>query len=156
VELELWRYSGGVDATLGFLMLRGSTWEFLCHIVEDEYRAEKIMAETRIPAGRYEIKFRDEGRMASDYRHRYGPIHHGMLWLQDVPNFEWIYIHTGNDDDDSAGCLIVGEKAEQIGRSVSQSRVAYQRIYTRIAYAIEIEEGAWITIRDLDRLPAPT
>ena len=157
MELECWRYSGGVEATLGLLMLRGvETWELLCFVCEDEHRREKVRGETRIPAGRYQIELRDMGGMHSRYAARFGPWHYGMLWLRHVPGFSFAYIHIGNDDDDTEGCLLVGEGRDETARSVRQSTNAYKRIYPRIVTAIGAE-GAWITIRDLDRavLPVP-
>ena len=93
MELELWRYSSDKDATLGFLMVdRGAGWEFLCFICEDQFQKTKIAGETRIPAGRYAIRLRDEGGMTGCYRLAF-PIgfHRGMLHLQNVPGFKWVY-----------------------------------------------------------------
>lgn len=152
MELEVWRYNGGPEATLGFLMHRGEeTWELLCFVCEDQFQEVKVYGETRIPTGRYQIKLRDEGGMTVRYQNRYPEMHRGMLHLQDVPGFEYIYIHTGNDDDDSYGCLLVGDQRNESERTVSYSRMAYRRIYPRIANAIEGDGGCWITIRDLDR-----
>lgn len=153
MELRLQRFSGKSDDTLGLLFddrVRGL--EFLCFILEDEARAEKVKGETRIPAGRYQIKLRPvgEGKLNEKYAERYD-FHKGMLWLQDVPNFEWVYIHTGNDESQTEGCLLVGDVCEQNiterGR-VGASRSAYSRIYPPIANAIENGEEVWITVRD--------
>ena len=62
-----------------------------------------------------------------------------MLWLQNVPDFEYIYIHTGNTDHDSAGCILVGyanylniDERGSVGMSVD----AYKDIYPPIAQKI--------------------
>ena len=39
-------------------------------------------------------------------------MHKGMLWVRDVPGFEYILIHTGNTDEHTSGCLIVGDSQE--------------------------------------------
>ena len=164
MELDHWRYNGGEDATLGLLFERvsgyfGETRRKLCYLCEDEFRAEKIRGETRIPAGRYRILLRTAGGMHDRYLHSFGSsFHKGMLWLQDVPGFEWIYYHIGNDDDDTYGCPLVGLEGDENTRSVSSSRMAYKEIYPRIAGAIESGEEVWVTIVDLDRPllpPAP-
>ena len=50
--------------------------------------------------------------------------------LQDVPNFQYVYIHIGNDDDDTAGCLLVGmgNSADDVG-FINGSKQAYMKIY---------------------------
>lgn len=40
----------------------------------------------------------------------FGKTRKGMLWLQDVPNFPGILIHTGNTEKDSKGITV--EKSE--------------------------------------------
>ena len=152
MEICLDRFSGGEEDTLGILyaMLPGGR-EFLCFTLEDEYRTLKVMGETRIPEGRYGIELRTEGGMHPKYAARYPMIHKGMLWLQAVPGFEWVYVHTGNVDDHTEGCILVGDGVMQNvteeGRLLA-SRAAYQRIYMPIAHAISNGSGAWITIRD--------
>jgi len=32
-----------------------------------------------------------------------------MLWLQNVPNFEYVYLHIGNVVENSEGCVLVGD-----------------------------------------------
>jgi ribonucleotide reductase alpha subunit len=39
--------------------VKDGKFEFLCYSLEDEYREDKILGETRIPEGEYEIKFRN-------------------------------------------------------------------------------------------------
>lgn len=148
MELFTQRISTGDESTLGIMHdLNGP--EFLCYTLEDQANEVKIAGETRIPAGRYEIKLRTEGGMHQRYGQRF-PWHKGMLWLQNVPGFEWIYIHVGNKDDDSEGCILVGDgqvsnviERGQITSSVS----AYKRLYNRIVKALEAEQ-VFIEIED--------
>ena len=108
--------------------------------IEDERRALKVKGETRVPAGTYKIELRKEGGFHDRYTKKYPGLHRGMLHITDVPNFEYILIHTGNTDEHTAGCLIVGDAQENnqllpdgfVGKSVN----AYKRIYPSIAKAI--------------------
>ena len=154
MKLKVIRFSSQSDSTSGLLFDATDGMKFLCYTLEDEKREEKVMSETRIPAGVYSIKLRKEGGFHGRYTKKYGSMHKGMLHVQDVPNFKWILIHTGNTDEHTAGCLIVGDSQENnvlvkdgfIGRSTQ----AYKRIYPPIANAIESGEEVTIEYIDLD------
>ena len=154
MKLKVIRFSSQSDSTSGLLFDVTNETKFLCYTLEDERREEKVMAETRIPAGVYSILLRKEGGHHARYTKKYGDKHKGMLWLQDVPNFKWILIHTGNTDEHTAGCLILGDSQENnvlmkdgfIGRSVQ----AYKRVYPPIAKALENSEEVTIEYIDLD------
>ncbi len=146
MELKLRRFSGGDEATLGLLFMNGS---FFCYTLEDQFNEPKVPGETRIPPGRYQIKLRDEGKMTVRYAKRFD-FHMGMLHLQDVPNFKFVYIHTGNNDDHSEGCVLVGDGQIQNVTErgmVTTSVAAYTRLYEMIIGAFALEE-VWITIED--------
>lgn len=157
MNLRLERLSSDDDSTIGSLFIDG---RFMCATVEDEFRATKQVHETRIPAGVYGIKLRAEGgfheRYAAYYGKKFGADwHRGMLHLQQVPGFEYILIHTGNTDDDSSGCIIVGLTANlnaEGGGSVAQSRAAYEKLYPIVRDALLRGEQVSITIVDKDRL----
>jgi len=143
------RISTGAESTTGSLYIDG---EFACFVLEDTKRIKKLAGETRIPDGLYRIDLRKEGGLNQKYAERYGNRHNGMLWLQDVPGFEWVYIHTGNKRGHTEGCLLVGDSLNnnQIGEGfVGKSRDAYQRIYPKIADAIESGEQVTIRISNL-------
>tara|TARA_Y100000593_G_scaffold87916_1_gene169217 strand:- start:523 stop:1017 length:495 start_codon:yes stop_codon:yes gene_type:complete len=154
MKLKVIRFNSQSDSTNGLLFDATNGMDFLCYTLEDEKREEKVMAETRIPAGTYEIKLRKEGGFHGRYTKKYGSMHKGMLHVQDVPNFKWILIHTGNTDEHTAGCLIVGDSQENntlikdgfIGKSTQ----AYKRIYPPIAKALENGENVTIEYIDLD------
>ena len=154
MKLKVIRFSSQSDSTSGLLFDITDGTKFLCYTLEDERREEKVAAETRIPAGVYSILLRKEGGFHSRYTKKYGDMHKGMLHVQDVPNFKWILIHTGNTDEHTAGCLILGDSQENnvlmkdgfIGRSVQ----AYKRVYPPIAEALENGEEVTIEYIDLD------
>jgi len=149
MKLLLQRRSHDADSTIGDLYVNG---HFECHIVEDEPRLEKVSGETRIPAGVYKIKLRTVGGFHERTLVKYGPVfHRGMLWLQDVPGFQYILIHTGNTEKDTEGCLIVGQSVNQNGRgggTVSNSRAAYERLYPMVRDAILRGEDVEIQMVD--------
>lgn len=149
----LYRYATSENSTLGLLMAKNGlgTLEFQCYTLEDTHRPEKVNGETRIPAGRYQIKLRDAGSVVKRYKERY-PWHRGMLWLQDVENFEWIYIHQGNTDKHTEGCILVGDSAHSNNLNngrLSNSADAYLWVYKRMAAEIEEGDEVFIQIEDV-------
>ena len=149
MKLRVVRYLSSDDFTLGMLLDETNEKHFLCYTLEDEHREKKVMHETRIPAGTYNITLRTVGGFHGRYTNKYGDMHKGMLWVRDVPGFEYILIHTGNTDEHTSGCLIVGNTSDRkgfIGSSVS----AYKRIYPAIAEALERGEEVTITYENYD------
>lgn len=150
MEIDLHRYTHGLDSTLGLLFVNG-TWR--CYTCEDERRQVKVIGETRIPNGRYEIVIRDTGGMAARYRDRFpGEEHPGMLWLLDVPDFEWIYIHIGNTEKHTDGCILVGKTVHMTtdgGGTIGQSAAAYIELYREILSAMRRGERVFINVAAL-------
>ena len=71
-NIEVLRYSSGVDSTLGILSENGSLGrEFLAYTLEDEFREKKVSAETRIPEGTYNVKLRTEGGFHNRYLNKF-------------------------------------------------------------------------------------
>lgn len=143
MEVDVLRYNSREDYTDGLLFINCN---FQVHTLEDEYRSEKVFGETRIPNGRYKIELRTVGGFHERYLRKYGEdFHKGMLWVKDVPNFEYILIHIGNTDDDTAGCLLVGmsNDANKTG-FVGNSTQAYKKIYVQIRDAILKGEEVYI------------
>ncbi len=146
--LNMVRYSDSGDDTAGLLF---DVDRFLCHTLEDEARALKKFGETRIPAGTYQLALRKAGRLHSIYSDRYS-FHRGMIWIRNVPKFTFIYFHTGNNDNHTDGCPLLGDMAvtnlvEPGGDNLLRSRAAYERVYPPIADAIE-GDGAALTVYD--------
>jgi len=163
MKLKVIRFSSQKDSSSGLLFDATNGMKFLCYTLEDERREDKVMAETRVPAGVYSIKLRDSGGMTKRYAKKYPDMHEGMLCVHNAPNwkivtpdmsFQYILIHTGNTDEHTAGCLIIGDSQENnilkkdgfIGRSTQ----AYKRIYPYISKALLAGEEVSIEYMDLD------
>ena len=150
MNLEMMRYGFGFDSTLGRLYLSGDERVFECFTLEDERRTEKVAGETCIPPGSYDVKLRHGSPKFAHFDERWD-WHRGMLWLQDVPDFTYVYIHPGNSDDDTDGCLLVGTVPVVLPSGefeVSRSREAYRRLYRKV-YA-ELDAGGPVTIHVME------
>ena len=145
MQLDVIRTQFGKDATNGMLFIDGI---FECYTLEDQYQAVKVMHETCIPEGTYDINFRKTGGFHAKYTERYKNAHYGMLHVQDVPNFTYILIHTGNSDEHTSGCLIVGETQQDLDISkdgfIGSSTVAYKKMYSKVAS--QLLQGKKVTI----------
>ena len=145
MKLQVVRTQFGTDATNGLLFIDGI---FECYTLEDQYQAVKVMHETCIPEGTYDIEFRKTGGFHAKYSERYKKAHYGMLHVQDVPNFTYILIHTGNTDEHTSGCLIVGETQQDLEVSkdgfIGSSTVAYKKMYAKVAG--QLLQGKKVTI----------
>jgi len=147
--LKLYRFYENEDSTLGRLEIDN---EHFCFTIEDEHRDVKVDGETRIPMGRYRLKFR---RTLSPLTERYRERFNWFSWhieLQDVPGFSYIYIHVGNFERNSDGCILVndgvrplvpGENAEG-----SASVVSYERLYKRLEPLLEDDVPIYIEIHN--------
>ena len=134
MKLQVVRTQLGKDATNGLLFIDGL---FECYTLEDQYQAVKVMHETCIPEGTYPIKLRTVGGFHERYKKKYPTFHRGMLWIQNVPGFEYILIHQGNTDEHTSGCLIVGDSQQDLDVNfngmVGSSANAYKKLYPKIS-----------------------
>lgn len=134
------RYLSNAEATLSRVSVYdGVTRIFRCYGLEDEFREEKVHSETRIPAGRYTVGVRTEGGFHGRYSkdRRFRDFHRGMLHVLDVPGFEFILIHVGNYEKDTAGCLLVGETRSEHLFEIYRSSPAYRKLYKAVIDAAE-------------------
>jgi len=156
MKLEVLRFSSGKDSTSGILLdTSNGKKTFLCYTLEDEQREVKVYGETRIPAGTYKLKLREEGGFHNKHLARYGADwHKGMIWVQDVPNFKWILWHSGNTDENTAGCLLLGNSQEsnlvKKDGFIGASRDAYKLVYPRVSEAILSGQDVEVTYIDYD------
>lgn len=144
MTIRLQRLQSYADYTIGALYIDN---EIQCFTLEDEKRSVKVWGETRIPAGVYNMRLQSSGRLHDKYSTMF-PFHQGMLHIQNVPNFEGIMIHVGNTDDDTAGCILLGD-THNIGMNfIGSSSKAYKRIYPKIAAVLAQKQSARILIVD--------
>ena len=151
MKLEVLRFNSSDDFTTGLLFdVTDNVRSFLCYTLEDEARTVKQWGETRIPAATYNLSLRTEGGFHSRYLTKFGAeFHKGMLWVQPDPKgFEYILWHIGNDDDDTAGCLLVGKTSQD--NFIGNSTTAYKEIYPPIRDAILSGEEVTVTYRNFD------
>lgn len=109
--------------TIGNLYVDG---RFFCHTIEDQVRdlpehcpdtgsgrscrcKAKVYGRTAIPGGKY--------RVTMEYSPRFKRV---LPLLHGVPHFLGIRIHSGNSEEDSAGCIIVGRNT--VKGKVTESR----------------------------------
>ena len=145
--IQVNRIKSDSDATLSTVFIDGC---FDCFGLEDEYRADKVAGETRIPQGRYKVGVRDVGGFHGRYSAKFPSFHRGMLQVMEVPGFEYILIHIGNTEEDTAGCLLVGQNGCTRGNLwIESSTNAYSELYKKCIQSA-IDGELWIQYRDLD------
>lgn len=148
-DIILERLRHDAHATLGRLY-HGPL--FLCFTLENRPPTVVGVKEpglSRIPAGRYPLTIRREGRFHGRYKRRF-PWHLGMIEIV-LPGWEAVLVHIGNRHTDTAGCVLVGEQAGQDhGRdgalAVWNSLAAYEAVYPALYAAAEA--GGYITVQD--------
>lgn len=143
LNLQLLRHTFGDDFTEGFLYADGV---YYCDTLEpknvDVNRSGdfdgdevKVMGKTAIPFGEYRITL------------EYSPKFKRTLpYLNNVPHFTGILIHVGNTPKDTAGCILVGERATS-GMLVN-SKIKETEITTLIKEAIIEGKEVFINVMD--------
>ena len=153
MQLSVVRTHFGTVATTGFLLIAGI---LECYTVDAQYQAVKVMHETCIPEGTYDIQFRKTGGFHARYDKKYKNAHYGMLHLQDVPNFTYILIHAGNTSDDSSGCILTTTTQTDLDSAKAgfggQSQLAYKRMYDKVAKVLLQNKPVEIEITTIDNL----
>lgn len=149
MNITVYRYNSDSDHTNGLMLIDK---EFQCYTMEDEFRRDKVMGETRIPDGIYPVGLRIEGGFHNKYKSKYGSWHKGMLEIKKVENFKYVLIHIGNDDDDTAGCLLVGSGNNNGANFINGSEDAYKKIYPKIRNALNRNEKVTIQFATLDNV----
>lgn len=110
MKLELNRIAKEPLYTIGRLFVDG---KYFCDTLEDPCRdldrEEKVMHETAIPEGTYEVIV----NVSVKFKRK-------LPLLLNVPHFTGIRIHRGNTDKDTFGCILVGEN-RQVGRLINST-----------------------------------
>ena len=150
MEIINTRIASDNQSTLGLLTVDGKKFSF---VIEDEERDIKVKGETRIPAGKYLVKFRKQiTPLTKKYRSKY-PWFTYHLELTDVPNFKYVYIHIGNFESSTDACQIVGNKAGFDGNNHFRNFESvdnFRRLYLLVLDVINRGESVWYEVLDLD------
>ena len=108
---------------------------YLCDTLEDcIILGVKVAHVSAIPRGTYEIIW--------TYSNRFKKF---MPLLLDVPNFKGIRIHSGNDAEDTDGCILCGKNKVQ--GKVLDSKLWTGKLYSLIQSAMAGGERVWITLQ---------
>ena len=150
LELAIIRFGFGRESTIGVLQIDGM---HECWTLEDERRRVKKPGETCIPTGRFPLILRPYGGLHKKYATRFPGLHQGMLWLQNVPDFEYIYVHIGNDESDTDGCPLVGKYPMMLPDGefkVADSTEAYKTLYKKVLKALGDGLKVYVTVKEVE------
>lgn len=151
MNLFILRISPGEESTLGQLYLDHKPE---CFTLEDQFQDIKVKKETRIPNGRYRLLLnKNLTPMTERYRKQFTWFTY-HIEVQEVEGFSNVYIHKGNTDDHTEGCILVGDSLTnnqyKIGKItdgfLGNSTHAYERIYKKIHTALMKDEEVWLDI----------
>lgn len=136
MKLTLNRILLGKEATIGELLVDD---EYQMDTLEDRVRpdGEKVYGKTAIPAGTYTVVL--------SYSPRFKKI---LPEILNVPNFTGIRIHSLNRAEESEGCIGVGEWDGKSENWISNSRVTFNNLMTKLQAATDKKEKITITINN--------
>lgn len=152
MNLKLKRIAKKSSYTIGKLYVDG---KYFCDTLEDtdrglisykpesELRRLKVKGKTAIPTGKYEITLSIVSPKFSKYA-SYKFCGGKLPRLLNVPIYEGVLIHIGNDADDTEGCILVGRN-KVVGK-VIKSGETFKALYTELLKAKAKGETIWIEI----------
>jgi hypothetical protein len=138
------------ERTTGKLLIDGQRF---CYVVEDPVRevpgqpvAEwKVHGATAIPVGRYRCTLARSPRFGPD-----------TITLHDVPGFVGIRVHSGNNEDHTEGCPLVGYGVTPDGTiAFGTTKPALADLKSTIRNALARHEEVWWEVRNPDGYTGP-
>lgn len=149
--LLLKRIAKRATYTIGKLYIDG---QYFCDVIEDrdrdlyasmpldELKRKKVMNETAIPRGCYQITY----TVSPKFRNKvWAQALKGELpLLLKVPGFDGIRIHPGTDEDSTSGCLIVGQN-KVVGKVIN-SQATYAKLNEILYPAFKAGEKIFIQV----------
>lgn len=134
MKLTLVRTDYTSNSTVGELLVND---EFFCYTLEDMVRqpGEKVWGKTAIPSGAYSVVLAPSPRFKRV-----------LPRLLNVPGFEGILIHKGNDANDTDGCILVGRTKSP--NWVGESAKAFDALFPLMQEAVAAKETITMVIND--------
>lgn len=141
MEITVFRVRFHETRTVGQLYVDG---ELECFTLEDKVREQpgvpvekwKVQDETAIPSGNYRVTLENSPKFGPD-----------TITLNNVPGFKYIRIHSGNHEDHTEGCLILGNRLNDDGTiRYGSTRPAVAKLKAKIKKALEQGQKVNITI----------
>lgn len=135
MKLEVKRITLTDSYTIGQLFVDG---QYFCDTLEDTVRdltniKDKVYGRTAIPVGTYTV--------IRDYSGHFKKL---LPHILDVPYFSGIRIHSGNDVEDTNGCILVG--MYQRAGYISNSRETMEKLMKILSVVVNKGEKITITI----------
>ena len=139
--------------TIGRLYVDGV---YFCNTLEDKSRGlkqtdstffikqRKVYGETAIPTGTYKVAMNVTSPKYAAVAWYWQLCRGKMPRLLDVPGFEGILIHPGNNALDTLGCILVG-KNTKVGQ-LTESKAIFKTLYKMMEKAVKEGEDILITI----------
>ena len=131
MKIEQLRHDRNSIRTRGVVLVDG---RFFCYSLEDPIRDVKVYGKTAIPAGVYDLSIRYSPKFKRE-----------MIWVLDVPNFEYIMIHGGNTVADTLGCPLYAKNL--VGDNAIQGTME-KPIFALVKNALARGEKCTLTIKD--------
>ena len=133
MEITIKRINKTNDYTIGQMFIDD---EYFCDTLEDTVRdltnvKDKIYGRTAIPAGTYSVILDYSGHFKKLLPH-----------ILDIPFFSGVRIHSGNDVEDTNGCILVGSYHH--AGYITESRVTMEKLMKKLRETIN--KGDRITL----------
>ena len=151
------RYSDNGKSSQGLLFNKAVPHLLFCHVLEDEFREVKVLGETRIDAGLFELKIRKEDSpLTIEHRKQYNegfdkPWFFYHIEITGLPRHKFCYFHAGNKETHTDGCPLLNDTANNNSieaGDMSRSRQATKRFYDLVYPHLLAGGRAFVEIRD--------
>ena len=153
MKLEVERRWKKETYTIGRLYVDGV---YFCNTLEDKCRGlkqtdsiyfikqRKVYGETAIPSGTYTVAMNVISPKYAAIAWYWQLCQGKMPRLLNVPGFEGILVHPGNDPTQTLGCLLVG-KNTKVGQ-LTESKATFKALYKEMKKAYDAGEEITIII----------
>ena len=133
MKIKLYRLRETNNATIGMLVIDGV---YFCDTLEDKIRDKKVMHETCIDAGIYQVII--------NYSQRF---ERQMPLLIEVPKFVGVRIHSGNTIENTSGCILLGRN--DFDDRIVYSKEKFNEFYLKLQEALTKERCSIIIINNI-------